>query len=282
MKRAGGFPPSQDDMIPYLYGPAGSKKVKVKVLDYFNMMETDYASPLPPGKSRLIRGACKVCNKLISGSERVNSNFISHLRKSHPETYMDFEIKTGRIHRTAAKAVVRSSMAASTSSPYYPASPNATLSIAALDEVTHGVVMPKTLPPQLTPAYRHDNAALSGQTSAPHKHYSSSPATISSAGSSGSTYKYELAKSPPSRQHIPTSTVIDFTSSEAEDEVSVKSEPGQKGKAVELMARRWSADTRQETQVTKSPALTEVLVDLVIGKNLLIDYWPNNSNMMLS
>ena len=274
MKRAGGFPASQDDMIPYLYGQTGAKKTKVKVLDYFNMMDIDYTTPLPPGKSRLIRGACKVCNKLISGSERVNSNFISHLRKSHPETYMDFEIKTGRIHRTAARAVVRSNMAVSTSAfNIGSSSTNPTLSIASLDEHTHGVVstIPKSLPAHLSSAYKHETALITA--SAPHKHYTAaaSPAAISSAGSNSSAasaYKHELAKSPPSRQHMPTSTVIDFTSSEPEDEVvSVKSEPRQDkpGRAMDLITRRWSADTRQEPQATKPPAITDVLVDLVIG-----------------
>lgn len=272
MKRSGGFPANSDDMIPYLYGTEVVKsKQKVKALDYFRIIEPDRTIPVPPGKSQLIRGACRVCNKLISGSERVNSNFISHLRKNHPETYMDFEIKSGRIHRTVAKAAekVRSNVGGGPSQSH-----NSTLSIASLDENTHGVV--PTFPPMPGSAgYMHSEMVPRppAYRSSESKSHMTSSGDASRQSDIAPHMSPRVVLSAASRSSVPTSTVIDYSSSHDTDceVVSPKSEPPDAPETLVSvtgeLSRRWSADTRKpEIQGTSSKAVTEALTDLIVGK----------------
>ena len=77
------------------------KRRKVQILDYFSMIESnaDKCQALTDEARRdSIRATCNICHKSISGTYRVKSNFITHLRKSHPEAYIEYQLKTGRFN----------------------------------------------------------------------------------------------------------------------------------------------------------------------------------------
>lgn len=79
----------------------GVKRRRVKILDYFGLIESNAdkcMAQTDEARRDSIRATCNVCHKKISGTYRVKSNFITHLRKSHPEVYVDYQLKTGRFN----------------------------------------------------------------------------------------------------------------------------------------------------------------------------------------
>lgn len=73
-----------------------TRRKKFNILNYYDMkiLNPDGVSmPSPDGR---IRGVCRLCSKTYSGTMRVKSNFIAHLRKMHPLAYNNFCMATGK------------------------------------------------------------------------------------------------------------------------------------------------------------------------------------------
>lgn len=103
-------------------GASKRPRRKVSILDYFGNIEsnaTKCQAVTDEARRDSIRAPCNVCQKPISGTYRVKSNFITHIRKCHPEMYADYQMKTGRFN---------------------PSDSAMNLSIASLDEPAHGVM----------------------------------------------------------------------------------------------------------------------------------------------
>lgn len=99
-----------------------AKRRKVKILDYFSMIESNAdkcQAQTDEARRDSIRATCNVCQKSISGTYRVKSNFITHLRKNHPDVYVDYQVKTGRFNMDDSAV---------------------NLSIASLDEPNHAII----------------------------------------------------------------------------------------------------------------------------------------------
>ncbi|XP_067943009.1 uncharacterized protein [Watersipora subatra] len=95
-----------------------NKRRRVQILDYFGPIESNAErcqALTDEARRDSIKAPCNICHKHISGTLRVKSNFITHLRKSHPEAYVDYQMKTGR---------------------YNPEDSAANFSVASLDEAS--------------------------------------------------------------------------------------------------------------------------------------------------
>lgn len=127
---------------------------KIKILDYFTMEILNEDGVTPAASDGKLRGACKVCGRSYSGTERVKSNFISHLRKCHPIEYDEFQIGSGKKNvlsvatlndPATALATIRNANRLQSQQPYSPAAfPNFKIKSATPTTITTPPVFPST------------------------------------------------------------------------------------------------------------------------------------------
>lgn len=214
------------------------KAGRVKILDYFCKIESNSdkcQATTHEARINAIRATCKSCHKVISGTRKVNSNFITHLRKCHPDLHREFQGRLGRQSLAGGSK---------TDNPYG----YAMVSIASLDE---------------------PDSAIIGSIPSPE----GGVGDLSS--NQDCFFRGTNAMSNSSSHHLPTSTVRDHTSTfDALDIVmpsaTVKTESEENEKVWAGPSNLFRSTNESAFSGPQQHSQTEALLNFIVGELLCL------------